>query len=496
MKQSKNEVLTEHFLQLDEEITAEAYEIDDGEKLKGYVNAQKGIKKGRRLKLIPGYIAAVLVLTVCIGTVGGALFRFMGKKSAGSTADSSGDPLTHQNPPFLPEYGSIVFDSLDKVNFYGGIKVLTSSDKPVSARSSNGSVLFATVKAPLKYTLRFLNDGVESELSPSEEEESDQAIKGMVGSFDLSSEKLRITTAVYFKLIVTENDTFLASKVGTGEVSVIITDLHIGINPCAMITFKNGERYYSCTSEMDDLKERENDFYTHLYIKGFAFYKDTTNGISRFRVVRDPQTNEVTDFSWIPYHRKPDEAQVYPIAVVPKSTYTSMETQEFYLHDLEEYYNGETENSPSQSEPEEQTVTVLTSDGSITPLTFELWREYYDYETGRWATAEESTDAYYHLKNDELKIPEIKMTQSEVRVVLEGDGTVWDVYDVKAYYRNGHGGYTLSSSFNGAMTNIDELLAPGEWYIIFGVEWRDRYNEQERLYERHFEECLFKLIIE
>ena len=234
-------------------------------------------------------------------------------------------------PPQLNIFSEdIVLDSLDKVNYYGGLKVL--SDGKSSQLNST------VVTLPMTFYTDY-DPSVDSELWYPD---TDDSIPPVINGEDVSMCTFKITTAIYFKIKI-ENDDFLSDKIGTGEAEVVITDLTIDLNPWSMITFRNQDRFYSCLSETDKLNNGENNFFTHLYIKGFELYKDTTNGVSHFKVDIDTDTAQINSISWIPYNRIPAEAPVYPIQTVENSFSISYHTYEFTLWELKNDYNNENE---------------------------------------------------------------------------------------------------------------------------------------------------------
>lgn len=438
-------------------------------------------KKKRPFYRMPAFRRAVAIAACFAVVVGILLFMLPQIKNGslpGETQGSVGGMLDN------PEQG-IVFDSLDKVNYYAGLKLV---------RQQSAGAVAQNIQSKTGYSVKLLNNTSEPQGSYPAPGGDDEEFKGGIGSEDISSECLRITTAIYFQLEVTEQDEFLASKVGTGTVNAVITDLHIGVSPFAMITFKNGDRYFSCLTENRGLREEEYHFFgTHLYISGFELYKDTTNGVSHFRVYFDWGTEQVTSVSWIPYDRNPSEAPVYPIAIVPDSTHRTQEIYEFTLQELADYYNGIAE-PPQPIEPvRPENVYICTEAETIEPLACPVWEEYYDSETQSWHIANYSDDAYTKLQEGIVEIPAIRMGQ-ELFIKTKDNGAIEE--EIKVYCENDDGGFDLYLAFNGTVEELVGLLPPGDWYVVFSAQWQDDYVPEEDAFERHYSEYLFKIIVE
>ena len=513
MKKQHSQVLADHLAEVDSELLDNAYAVDDAEKLKKYaeIKRAKTRKPFYRTPIFLRTVAAAAGLVVMIGGV--SLFiHLSGIRSAVSECppwyeleglpqpgvDTDKGTRPNKVPSTLPEdflKESVVFDSLDKVNYYGGLMALSENHNEISADGmgfaavtflpTSGNQGYALI--PLGHTTETSEEDMNSDPGP---QPGDEDWTGSVGSWDISGERLTITTAIFFELDVTESHEFLAEKVGVGRVRAVITDLEIGLNPYAMITFKNGDRFFSCLTEGDVLREDENLFWTHLYIKGFEMYKDTTEGISHFLVEQDPDTGEVLSVSWIPYNRIPTEALRYPYDVVPESTCVSAKMDyEFSLLELDRYFNGTDGESAIPSNQIEK-VTVHTADGMITPICHPLWREYYDREKGNWKAEYLGAPS---LPVEGPNLPVLTLSEGEVSVSIEGAGTLGR--QTAVYFKDSDGRYVRYDDFNGIVGNMDDLLTVGEWYVVFEVEWRDEYIPEEYMYERHMNEYWFKLVV-
>ncbi|MBQ8850560.1 MAG: hypothetical protein IJ011_09535 [Clostridia bacterium] len=255
----------------------------------------------------------------------------------------------------------IVFDSLDKINYYAGITILNQENSDTLSEGIRISSI--SLSAPVSSAETY-DASMDSEHWYDDEEED---ITPIIGSEDISEYIFHITTAIYFKITVEKGD-FLADKIGTGEVEVVITDLTFKLNffhyasTQAMITFKNGERFYSCLTEMEELEDGENIFWTHLYIKGFELFKDTTNGISQFNVDIDFENAKVNSMSWAPFYPNSSNGSVDSIQIVKGSEEISYQIYEFTISDLE---NGYFNNKNNKKEPETVVETERHDDTEL-----------------------------------------------------------------------------------------------------------------------------------
>jgi len=296
------------------------------------------------------------------------------------------DGTNEINTPDIDISGNeIIFDSLDKVNFYGGLKAIADSKASLSVTHSK-SATASYLLSSNKNSVQILNlsetnsDGI-SDLQTTDNENTPNSNNAV---WDLTHEPMTITTAVYFKINVAEGDTLLASKIGAGEAEVIVTDLCIGINPFAMITFKNGDKYFSCLSEMYALKDGENHFGSHLYISGFEMFKDRVNETTSFYLLNlDKENNTVTSFQWKHYNRIPSQAPLYDIEVFSETINISYNTYVFTLNELRLYWQGE--NNAVESTVE-STNNTLDYDEATEPIEITDQTDIWDNSNGKTYT--------------------------------------------------------------------------------------------------------------
>ncbi len=177
------------------------------------------------------------------------------KKTSGNKTSSSSKPQSNSENNYSNDdvSGSITtenvkINSLDKLNFYAVKKAI----------AENGVVLLSDLaQKPKVATLanntsfRLLN-----------------LANSTATSINANS---TFTITMYSYFTVTLNDTrgFLAQKLGgTGSVEVVITRNNFN----NMITFKKGERYYSCMQT--SLTEKAMSFSSHKYVNGFKLVEN------------------------------------------------------------------------------------------------------------------------------------------------------------------------------------------------------------------------------
>ena len=252
-------------------------------------------KKNNMLKWLSTAACLALVLAVTIPLA----LSNRAEKPADITSAQSGSP----HPP---EYYLEIIDSLDKVNYYAAMNLIS------------GSAVYSDVISPLKIAVGASSDSADEPSTGAWDEEIDETSR--IGVEDMWGETFTVTCAVYFKVSVTDPDSFLGQKVGVGTVDVVMTDLRIGINPFAMITFRNSDRFYSCVKEMNALTDGKNEFFTRLYVSGFSLFKDLTEIPTWFTVDYDENEKTVRSINWREYRRDTTKYDIVDIPLTADKT--------------------------------------------------------------------------------------------------------------------------------------------------------------------------------
>lgn len=356
--------------------------------VKDKVYAKTGLKKKDKSRIGIwmrfGAIAACLALT--IGAV--IMIQMPGKDDPAvvpgpETSDSSDADLPSEDISFDSSFDSdgegISFDSLDKVNFYGGLKAIAESTQNKS-----------TVKAGLPSASRLLsrNNGLVGIMSLSKTDsddavdlqtaDTDNIIDSDIVYVDLTP--IKITKAIYFKINVTEDDSLLASKIGEGEAEVVVTELYIHTFSYPMITFKHGNKYFSCISSSTSrtIKSGMNSFASNCYIRGFKSFKEPLNeSVISFKLVLGDDNETVESLGWKRYNRVPPEAVLHSIEVFSETVRFSNDTHIFTLDELSAYWGSE-EHPEGETVASSETLPEIYDDGQF--RYYLINGEYYEIE--------------------------------------------------------------------------------------------------------------------
>ena len=321
MKNFRNEKLSEHLLNVDDGILSNAYEIDSAEKLREYSKTKRA-KSKKPVYKTPAFRIAVAVAACVALLVGMLLFR---PKEVSPSVDA---PPKEEKPPvenLLPwqkeEEAYISIDSIDMLNYYTAMKALADSAQVTNMDFREGTegitLLSANIQGESKKYYY--------ELDPNA--------------------KFSVSKVVFFQIRVKNEDGFLASKVGTGIVDVVITEN--SLEP--MITFKNGDRYYSCC---ENATSRTGKTYSsHKYIEGFGIVKNLEQENYSFKIIYDNFNLDYEDVAAIsvtcePFGQHNGDAADGKLSVISE-TYVSDQRVELTLAELEEYCNADKEDGLS-----------------------------------------------------------------------------------------------------------------------------------------------------
>lgn len=319
MNHARNEKLAEHLLNVDAALLSQAYDIDDGQKLRAYINAKKAEKR-KALYRAPVFrigIAAAACAALLVG-----LLLFAPKESTPSVSaphhngEPAGKPSVKPEEDLLPwqqtEKEPVTIKSLDMLNYYTAMKALAGSKNTASYRT-DGEILALSAAVPSKKYYY--------QLDPSE--------------------TFSVTNVVFFRIEIKNADGFLASKVGTGIVDVVITEN--SLEP--MITFKNGERYYSCCQNAGNRKGKT--YSSHKYIEGLNIVKNLEQENYSFTVIYDNfnQNYEgvtAMGLTCASSSINGGDAADGELPIVSK-TYVSNQNIELTIGELEAYFNADEE---------------------------------------------------------------------------------------------------------------------------------------------------------
>lgn len=352
MKESRNEKLSEHLLHIDEELLISAYDVDDAEKLAEYA------KKNSRRRMVTSPLIRVAAIAAAFALLLGSSVFFARRLLF--------DPIGGSAPPdsSYPPDNEFCFDdvpapirSLDMLNYYAAMLTLSgrwgrSSAQPIVVSDA------ATTLVPLSSA----SDGATTFVPLS-------GLDDDTVTYEIDPDEVfTISSVVFFRVHVSDSRSFLASKVGTGLVDVVITENNLE----PMITFKNGDRYYTCLE--NGRSEDSVDFSTHKYIQGFKIVKSGEWECCRFYVKFDGNNTDAASWSVKSLTVTPvDGESLYTGGTLyaKGETKTHRGTVFFTVRDLDAYFGNSTE--PVVPVPEEKTREYanelnsfhLSSDGSF-----------------------------------------------------------------------------------------------------------------------------------
>ena len=145
-------------------------------------------------------------------------------------------------------------------------------------------------------------------------------------------EPFYINKVSMFQIELTDENGFLASKLGLGIVDVVILEDCIwGEN---MITFRNGDNFFSCLSDGGGAQRK--GFSTHKYVEGFFIVKNIAQENYGFYIDLD-EMGQVLAFEC--GERANGGNRVDQNVKVVSSTAISEESGSFTVAELEEYFN-------------------------------------------------------------------------------------------------------------------------------------------------------------
>lgn len=441
---------------------------------------QRKKKEKRWQRILSVVITGCLVLGI-----GGALWK---------NIDQPNEPTQGDTHNLLLQEAKEYYTSMDKVNYDAAFWALTLADEVRLNSQPVGNALSAASKS---VWLTPLSD--EETYDPTLGPTSPEIAKVKIKS-DISGEEFCLVTAVHFQLNVTEETEFLAKRVGVGTVDVAMTRLYIGTAQSAILTFKNGERYYSCVNYMGvTTLDGLTSFWTTEYIEGFDLVNDTTGDFVQIDISYDEDIRIIQSVSWAEYRSVTTEMEYFQIEVVENSTETSDVELRFNLLELYDYFrfiSGEYDDpttkpkDPTPDTPvQKQQVIINNGTGELYyPREWELERTFFDQQTQTWMR---SINGYDILDSfDQLdKIPSVELVFDPI--MLETIGTMGDI---QIYKHSDDGKIESVETYSPTDIYLKELPS-GQWYIVFTVQWQDDYIEPERQYETHTNIYLFLLEI-
>lgn len=265
----------------------------DEEVSENKVKAETIQPKGKKPKnSTPFYATSIFstisVISVCLALVIWAIYSNSSEKKTSQTVTDTNTELQSelQGPDNTDDIGEFKIRSIDMLNYYSAVKIF---DNTSSAKSD-----FSEERLYLKNTVVNINTSQQgfsliSQTGSSETiRENEESVISDYVCYELDPNTLfHISEVVMFKIELTDETGFLASKIGTGIAEVVLTKNNIE----DMITFRNGNKYYSCCLNGANYTESEWEFSTHKYIQGFYIVKNFEQENYQFVVKFDKDGN-------------------------------------------------------------------------------------------------------------------------------------------------------------------------------------------------------------
>lgn len=265
---------------------------------------------------------------------GGVIFNESSSNSSGNTSSNASDDITSEPSDDItlePEWtwtgtldGSTdsietnyFIDSIDKINFYSAKKIINDNSLSPMGLSVNNSFTPNILLLSNKYV-----------------------------EYPIDRRKVFTTTMVtYFTIELNDEKGFLAKKLGgTGLVEIVVTENNID-DLGQMITFKRGDKYYTCLKNGGDYDPDSNksshEFSSHKYIDGFNIVKNLEQENYKFTVHYDGL--KVTGFECAPFDSVPTKYAVDNVTFIEDFCVVLYTKQTFTIDELEIYFKNDDE---------------------------------------------------------------------------------------------------------------------------------------------------------
>lgn len=329
---TENEKLSQLLGNADDDILDEAYRTDSADKLQEKIKGEKS--RNRRLFAVrPAIRIAVAAMLVIVCVVSISLVPALFRRDNGSHLPKNpSKPVTEQSVPIDPYHpditlpsGRLHIDGLDMLNYYSAIRSLADESGYVTA-CADGTGKFILLDEFIAEDEPSAPLGEDVSKPEFSRPDNDNIIYHDIDP----DQPIVISKVLLFQIELTDESGFLASKLGTGVIDVVISKNFVFGDD--LITFKNGERYFSCLTNGAGIDYME--FTTHKYIEKFSVVKNLDQENYRFTVsIADDQ---VTGFecSIFKYGSTPDEG----VRVVSKTSVVN-DTHTYTLAELENYFS-------------------------------------------------------------------------------------------------------------------------------------------------------------
>jgi len=250
-------------------------------------------------------------------------------------------------PPSMQENGhGIQINGLDQLSYYAAIRMIEGTPKLTNQSISGGS--YGITLLTSGYGTDKQEEPPEPETTGPEETQDPPVTTNPPVPPNLDeniyyyaldpNESFFINKVSMFQIELTDENGFLASKLGLGIVDVVIAEECIWGD--SLITFRKGESFFSCLSNGWSLDQKTGgwqwDFSTHKYVEGFNIVKNFEQENHAFYIDMNPEGQA---FQFI--CRGTQNGGYHPDQNVKlvSSTIISTEGGSFTVAQLEEYFN-------------------------------------------------------------------------------------------------------------------------------------------------------------
>lgn len=337
----KKEKLSQELGNIDNELLDAAWEIDNAQKLKAY-----GKKKTPPFRWVAvAACAAMLALVILITGIpqrpnDGPTLPIVHSSGRPHKQPDGNQPPVILKPPVFDMETNLQVNSIDKLNYYAALRVLEDTPAPVKYGLSAGNygITFLTNGSGIdlpEITVPGNTEGPPVNTSPSSPTDPSEDIV----YYELNpNEPFYVNNISMFQIQLTDANGFLASKLGLGIVDIVITEDCIWGE--SLITFRNGEKFYSCLTNgwslNEQTRESQWDFSTHKYIEGFYIVKNGVQENYAFEIFMDAE-GQATEFICREAQNggyRPDQN-----VKIASTTVISTEGGSYTIADLENYFN-------------------------------------------------------------------------------------------------------------------------------------------------------------
>ncbi|MBQ7365435.1 MAG: hypothetical protein IJW46_07535 [Clostridia bacterium] len=352
MKKPRNETLAEHLLNVDEDIMANAYEIDDAEKLRQFTKT-KSARTKKTWYRSPAF-QRIAVAAASFVLIIGIILSIPARPDRGNgavTDEANPDPNYGEviPPEIKGDEDAFTIDSIAQLNYYAAIRMIadapTTKELTMSQRSAAKTALLSAKvdtdigedkEMPLPETTgSVISEGPVITPDPPELPDWNEVIL----YYELDpNEYFYINRVSFFQIELTDENGFLASELGLGTVDVVITEDCIWGE--SMITFRNGENFYSCLTNGGGYDRETGEwqwhFTTHKYVEGFYIVKNLAQENYGFRIKMDAQGQA---YAFDCYETENGGEHIDQNVKVVGATEVSEEGRSFTVAELEAYFN-------------------------------------------------------------------------------------------------------------------------------------------------------------